>query len=529
MYPRFIQKFLDKQLDRLPTHKEKYDAPFHNKKVFANMKRIGKGFSGKETPLLPTMVGPSQVQMGEVADEAVYKKGGDRLGKATTTASSLEAEHKVLDLEYELKMTKTYQQTKIESLEKRVKKLEKKNMSRTHKLKRLYKVGLTARVEESSDDDVLDKEDASKQGRIETIDADEDIALVSTHKENVSSMHGDDMVEDVVKEEVVKDIITAKLIPEVVSTAATKTVETTQAPKVRGISIQEQEESATRTLSSQPQVQDKSKGKAKMIEPKHVKSLEKRTLKKIRMDEELATKLETKIRERNSLLQRGLKQKGTNHQPKLNKEGSCLLTLRTWKHAGLLAVKGKKEKKYKEGSEKRAGEEPMSKQSKKQKVSDDKDNAELYKLIEIIPKVEEVAIHVVPLAVKTPIVSWKIVKEGKMSYYQIFRAGGKSQRYLNMFKPNVEESTWRRHDGHKVLEWRLYNNCRVHFMRMQSCQLYMLVEKKYPLTTPTLTMMLDKTLKADHLNEMACKLFKFTLKQIPGAYEAFKKEASKDE
>nr|GEV81556.1 hypothetical protein [Tanacetum cinerariifolium] len=363
-------------------HKEKYDAPFHNKKVFANMKRI-------------------------VADEAVYKKGDDILGKATTTASSLEAEQKVLDLEYELKMTKTSQQTKIESLERRVKKLKKKNMSRTHKLKRLYKVGLTARVEESSDDDVLDKEDASKQGRIETIDADEDISLVSTHKENVSSMHIDDMVEDVIKEEVVKDIITAKLIAEVVSTAATKTVKTTQAPKVRGISIQEQEVSTTRTLSSQQQ----------------------------------------------------------------------------------LVVEGKKEKKYREGSEKRAGEELMSEQSKKQKVSDDKDNAKLYKLIEIILEVEEVAIDVVPLAIKTPIVSWKIVKEGKMSYYQIFRAGGKSQRYL----------------------------------------LYMLVEKKYPLTTPTLTMMLDKTLKADHLNEMACKLLKFTLKQIPGAYEAFKKEASKDE
>nr|GEV85598.1 ribonuclease H-like domain-containing protein [Tanacetum cinerariifolium] len=61
----FIQTFLDKQLDGLPTHKEKYDVSFHNKKVFANMKRIGKGFFGKETPLFPTMVGPNQVQMGE--------------------------------------------------------------------------------------------------------------------------------------------------------------------------------------------------------------------------------------------------------------------------------------------------------------------------------------------------------------------------------------------------------------------------------------------------------------------------------
>nr|GEW16443.1 putative ribonuclease H-like domain-containing protein [Tanacetum cinerariifolium] len=61
----FIQTFLDKQLNGLPTHKEKYDVSFHTKKVFANMKRIGKGFSGKETPLFLTMVGPNQVQMSE--------------------------------------------------------------------------------------------------------------------------------------------------------------------------------------------------------------------------------------------------------------------------------------------------------------------------------------------------------------------------------------------------------------------------------------------------------------------------------
>nr|GFA22371.1 hypothetical protein [Tanacetum cinerariifolium] len=58
--------------------------------------------------------------------------------------------------------------------------LKKKQRSRTHKLKRLYKVGLTARVESSDDNEDLG-EDASKQGRISDINADEDITLVSTH------------------------------------------------------------------------------------------------------------------------------------------------------------------------------------------------------------------------------------------------------------------------------------------------------------------------------------------------------------
>ncbi|GJT08222.1 hypothetical protein Tco_0842684 [Tanacetum coccineum] len=44
---------------------------------------------------------------------------------------------------------------------------------------------------------------------------------------------------------------------------------------------------------------------------------------------------------------------------------------------------------------------------------------------------EEVAIDAIPLAVKSlSIVGWKIYKEGRKSYYQIMRAGGKSQTYM---------------------------------------------------------------------------------------------------
>ncbi|GJW75808.1 putative ribonuclease H-like domain-containing protein, partial [Tanacetum coccineum] len=75
-----------------------------------------------------------------------------------------------------LEKTKTTQAEEIVSLKRRVKKLEHKKRSRTHRLKRLYKVGLTARVESSRDEESLG-EDASKKGRINAIDADEDITL----------------------------------------------------------------------------------------------------------------------------------------------------------------------------------------------------------------------------------------------------------------------------------------------------------------------------------------------------------------
>ncbi|GJU56911.1 hypothetical protein Tco_1234677 [Tanacetum coccineum] len=91
-------------------------------------------------------------------------------------------QNQVLDLE----KIKTTQHNEIASLKKRVKKLEKKYRSRTHRLKRLYKVGLTAKVKSFDNEESL-VEDASKQGRIDAIDADEEITLVSVHDVNVSA------------------------------------------------------------------------------------------------------------------------------------------------------------------------------------------------------------------------------------------------------------------------------------------------------------------------------------------------------
>ncbi|GJT51324.1 hypothetical protein Tco_0977481 [Tanacetum coccineum] len=126
-----------------------------------------------------------------VADKAIHKELGDSLMRAATTASSIEVEQDsgarniegllllklglrtVLDLE----KTKTTQHNEIASLKRRVKKLKKKDRSRTHRLKRLYKVGLTARVESSYNKESLG-EDASKQGSIDAIDADEEITLI---------------------------------------------------------------------------------------------------------------------------------------------------------------------------------------------------------------------------------------------------------------------------------------------------------------------------------------------------------------
>ncbi|GJV81367.1 hypothetical protein Tco_1517237, partial [Tanacetum coccineum] len=151
-----------------------------------------------------TQVPQSSDPIENVADEAVYKKLSDSLVRADTTASSLKEEQdsgdtiaqtRVLDLE----KTKSTQANEIAILKRRVKKLENKRSSRNHKLKRLYKVGLTARVESSSDEEDLG-EDASKQGRrINVIDVDEGITQVNIQDDadnelfNVDALNGEEV------------------------------------------------------------------------------------------------------------------------------------------------------------------------------------------------------------------------------------------------------------------------------------------------------------------------------------------------
>ncbi|GKC30770.1 hypothetical protein Tco_1038064, partial [Tanacetum coccineum] len=56
MYPRFIQICLDMQRNQLQQYTRTYYVPSLSMKVFNNMKRPTKGFSGQEVALFPTML-----------------------------------------------------------------------------------------------------------------------------------------------------------------------------------------------------------------------------------------------------------------------------------------------------------------------------------------------------------------------------------------------------------------------------------------------------------------------------------------
>ncbi|GJU27321.1 hypothetical protein Tco_1165942 [Tanacetum coccineum] len=195
----------------------------------------------------------------------------DRLKLDELMALCKTLQNKVLDLE----KTKTTQANEIASLKRRVKKLEKKNRSRNHKLKRLYKIGLTSRVESFRDIKSLG-DDASKQGRINSIDADEEIALVSVQDDadkemfDVDALNGEEVFVTGPNKNVVKEVVDAAQV----STAAT-----------------------TVTITTKEITLAQDKGKGILIEP--MEPMKRKDL--IRLDEEVALKLQAEFDEKERL------------------------------------------------------------------------------------------------------------------------------------------------------------------------------------------------------------------------------------
>nr|GEV46315.1 hypothetical protein [Tanacetum cinerariifolium] len=84
MYQRFLQVMINAQVDDLSSHNTKYTSPALTQKVFANMRRIGKGFSGVETPLFDAMLVPQQVH----ADVAKVEENEDEDNKVSVTPTT---------------------------------------------------------------------------------------------------------------------------------------------------------------------------------------------------------------------------------------------------------------------------------------------------------------------------------------------------------------------------------------------------------------------------------------------------------
>ncbi|GJU69271.1 hypothetical protein Tco_1255530 [Tanacetum coccineum] len=243
-----------------------------NAAIFEQLTLMGK--SKKKNTEVPQPSGSTD----NVPDENVpttsndpLLSGKDRLKLTELIDLCTNLQKKVLDLE----KAKTAQDSEIASLKKKVKKLERRNKSRTPGLKRLRKVGSARRVESSNEASLGNQEDASKQGRkIADIDANVEVTLIDeTQGRNDDNLMFDTGVLDEQEVKVDKVVSTTEVTTE---SATTTTVD---------------ELTLAQTLIEIKAAKPKDKGKAKMIESK--KPLKKQD--QIMYDQEVALNIQAQL------------------------------------------------------------------------------------------------------------------------------------------------------------------------------------------------------------------------------------------
>nr|GFA52315.1 hypothetical protein [Tanacetum cinerariifolium] len=241
MYPRFLQLMIRKQVGDLSIHTTKYTSPALTQKVFANMRRVGKGFSRVETPLFAGMLVEQQV-----VEEGDVEVHGEEVNVGDTAEGDVTATHGEVPTADEepfipsltpptpppqpshdipftsqvqptppqspqhLEFNKVAQALEITKLKRRMKKLKRRNKVRVLKLRQLQKevfddakeVAKDVKVDESAD---IQGRTAESQAEIYKID------LYHAHK--VLSMHEDE-TGPAESQEVVDVVTTTKLIKE---------------------------------------------------------------------------------------------------------------------------------------------------------------------------------------------------------------------------------------------------------------------------------------------------------------------------
>ncbi|GJS16134.1 hypothetical protein Tco_0410606 [Tanacetum coccineum] len=203
------------------------------------------------------------------------------------------------------------------------------------------------------------------------------------------------------------------------------------------------------------------------------------------------------------------------------------------------------------------------KRSKWQKTdSDVEDEENLKAFLQIIPNEDE-EINYEVLDKRYLIINWEskfyhIDSHGvECIFYKIFRSDGSSRwfksvaemitkfdrmdleelnalvmkRFLNtsptgidlilwgdlriMFGEDVEDGIWRNQEKWILKSWNFYENCEVYILQLEDgTELFLLAERRYPLTKETLKRMTDLKLVAEFASESAYNLLRFIQMQI---------------
>nr|GEW62772.1 hypothetical protein [Tanacetum cinerariifolium] len=238
MYLRFLQLMIRAQVGDLSLHTTKYSSPALTQKVFANMRRVGKGFSGVDTPLFEGMLVAQQVD-----ESAAGRNVDDVTIVGVTDEGAADDIAKDVAVDAEIKESADVQGRQVESQA------------------QIYQINLE-------------------------------------HADKVLSMQ-DDEVEPAELQEVVEVVTTGKLITEVVTvasatiTVAAPTLTTTPsaARRRKRVVIRDPKKTATPSTIIHSEAKSKDKGKGILVE--EPKPLKKQV--QIEQDEAFARELEAEL------------------------------------------------------------------------------------------------------------------------------------------------------------------------------------------------------------------------------------------
>nr|GEV92375.1 hypothetical protein [Tanacetum cinerariifolium] len=476
-FSRFVQLIINHQLGDITHHKDIFATSSLTKKVFANMKRVGTGFSREVTPLFANMLVQA---LEEVAEQNIplpspshdpLPSGEDSLKLKELMDFCTNLSKKVIDLESEVIDIKSTHQARIQKLESRVERLEEEN--------RVLKELKSVHSKVDSYEPIMEIKKSSKQERkIADIDADV-LSMMDANDEEPTDV-----------DEVLEVVKAAKLITKVVTTARvdvnTASIQDTliiaaEATKVsvlrkrRGVIIQDPKET-TKTVTMQPKVQAKDKGKTILIEePKPLKRQA-----QIKLDEEV------------------------NEGVKVPKKEVS------------------QEKEVKVESSKREGESLEQEIAKKQKM--EQETEELKKYLQIVPNDDDdVYTDATPLALKIPIINYKIHTERNIPYFKIIRADGNHILFLSFstmlknfdredleFLWNIVKERFAKTEPKNYSDDFLLNTLKIMFEKPNvEANIFLLIERMYPLTHFTLEQMMnDVRLEVEDESEISLELLR---------------------
>nr|GEX48947.1 hypothetical protein [Tanacetum cinerariifolium] len=399
MYLRFLKLMINAQIADLSSHNTKYTSPALTQKVFANMRRVGKGFSRVDTPLFDGMLVPQQVH-DDVDDAAENEDATNEISVEPTLPSPTPASTPPPQQERILSPSQT-----CATLTKKDGNLEQDKIAQATEITKL-KQRVRRRIHPNRKGEIAEL-DANEDITLETVDADVQGRLPKSqaHVYHLDLEHTDKVLKVVTAATTINDAPLSK----------------ESAPRRRRVVIiQDPEEAATASLSVQSEVKSKDKGKAILVEePKPLKRQA-----QIEQDEAYARELEAKLKaniNRNEMdFFKGMTY--TEIRPIFENHFNSIVAF---------LKKGEKEIEEEESKEsKRKSESSKQKAAKKQRIDEEVEEFKTH--LQIFPNDEDdVYTEATPLALKVLVVDYQIHTKHNKPYYKIIRADGTHQLFLS--------------------------------------------------------------------------------------------------